>query len=246
MITRFPFLFALAAMLAGCTTLDVLFGSIPTNEASAEKLSAVKTIAVIRPPEPRYVDVSFTGGGIPSKEDQYKIPMSLTRAIKAQGVLFMSDLADQIAAKLQAAGFDAKVEDAPWGEGEERELGYPYYVPVEKIDSTADAVLVVSVVDFGFHFVGPTFGFITGSTPEYIPTLEAIVALLAKDQKKELYYRGHRSGGYGGRGFGTRSIPPTTTFSNFDAMMSDPKACAVALSKAVSAVAESVAADLRF
>ena len=233
-------LLALSAVLAACA------GQVPKIDVSPTKLSEVKTIAVIRPPEPESYHLSLPkhtenfivmfpgmagaiGGFIAAaylkvQQDQ------LSSALKAQGAAFASELADRVAAKLVASGYDAKVEEPPLVEADEE-----HKLPFEKIDSTADAVLLLSLKGVGFIDTG------TG----YVPYFVTVATLLGKDRKEQMY-RGYHASSLNPTGnAGWRITPPSATFANIDALISDTKASAAALSNAVDGVAETVTADLR-
>jgi hypothetical protein len=235
-------LLALSAVLAACA------GQVPKIDVSPTKLSEVKTIAVIRPPEPKSYHLSlpmhaansigFVGGiaplggalgGFIAAAYLYVQQDRLYSALKAQGAAFASELADRVAAKLVASGYDAKVEEPPLVEADEE-----YNLPFEKIDSTADAVLLLSLKGVGFIHTGAG----------YVPYFVTVATLLGKDRKEQMY-RGYHVSGSAPEAAGWRITPPSATFANFDAVMSDTKASAAALSNAVDGVAETVTADLR-
>lgn len=236
---------ALSAVLAACA------GQVPKIDVSPTKLSEVKTIAVIRPPEPESYHLSLPKhtegfivmgqgiagaiGGFIAATYLYVKQDQLSSAFKAQGAAFAAELADRVAAKLVASGYDAKVEEPPLVEGDEG-----YKQPFEKIDSTADAVLLLSLKGVGF---------IDDTGAGCVPYFVTVATLLGKDRKEQLYRGYHVSGlnptGKAGWRTGWRITPPSATFANIDAVMSDTKASAAALSNAVDGVAETVTADLR-
>jgi hypothetical protein len=236
MIVRFRLviLCAVMALLAACA------GPVPRIDASVNSLSPVKTIAVIRPPEPKTYTVMNFGhpgmafgliGGLIAGGDQASKQDQLSAAFKAQGVGFASHLASQIALKLGTAGYETAVEDGPWEEAEGR-----YRLPFDKINSKADAVLVVSPTIVGF--------IATGAISDYLPTMTAVVTLLGKDRKEQLY-RGFHSSGWAPKADGWKVTPPKKTFPDFDTLMANTKASASALDNAGTAIAETVSADLR-
>lgn len=228
-------LIATVAVVTGCAA------PVPRIDASPGAIANVKTIAVIRSPEPKTYTVMNFGhpgmafgliGGLVAAADQNSRQERLTQAVKEKSPIPTSGtLADSIATRLARQGFEAKVEDGPWEESDGR-----YKLDFEKINSSADTVLVVTPTIVGF--------IATGVTSDYFPTVTAVVTLLGKDRKEQLY-RGFHAAGWGPAADGWRHTSPKVTFPNFDALMADPAKAAGALSDAASEVAETVAQDLR-
>ena len=111
-----------------------------------------------------------------------------------------------------------------------------FKLPFEKINSTADAVLIISPTVIGF--------IATGVTSDYLPTITVVATLVGKDRKEQLY-RGFHSSGWAPKADGWKVSRPRSTYANFDALMADPKASAAALTEAGDAIAESVSGDLQ-
>lgn len=211
-------------------------------DATPEVLSSVHSIAVIRPPEVKTLTVrqfgqpaafwfgAAFGGLIGDAQDSAK-GRQLTETLNRQNFVISSTLADDIAARLLQKGFEAKVEDAEWDESENK-----FNLPFEKIHSNADAVLVVMPTMVGF--IDPGF-----FSSKYIPTINAEVTLLGKDRKQVLYRGLHASGWKPGANW--KYTPEKVTFANFDSIMAHPSDAAASLREAASAIASTIAADIR-
>ncbi len=146
----------------------------------------------------------------------------VSKALKAQGVSVMSDLVNNLSAQLIQLGFAARVEDAQWEETDGK-----FTLPANKIQSDADAVLVVSANFVGF--VAPQFG-------DYHPTIQAEATLLARDRTVALY-RGFHWSGEGPTRDPWKTSSASVTFANFDAIMADIQVSARSLSDAASGMA---------
>jgi len=225
------------AMLAGF--LGACASHAPV-EASASKLAAIKTIAVLSPPEPetyRVENLSHPGivfglvGGLVAAADQSAKQDKLSSALKSQGAAIVSGMAKQLVSHLSRSGYKARVENAPW-----EKKGSDFVLAYDKIQSDADAVLIMEPTQMGFLATGPV--------SDYVPTIKLEATLLGKDRKEPMY-RGFyiHSGQY--RDDKWKTITPKTTFPNFEAMISNTKAVADALNEAGAALAQSVGADLR-
>lgn len=221
------------ALLAACA------GSVPRIDASATKLAPIKTIAVVRPPEPKTYAVMNFGhpgmafgaiGGLIAASDQSNKQERLTALYKERKLAVNSRLADSIAEQLNSSGFVATVAEGPW-----EEIDGKLQLPFDKIVSAADGVLVVT----------PTLeGFVATTTQDYMPTVAAVVVLLDKGRREPLY-KGFHSAGWAPMGEGWRTTPPKMIFRNFDALINDPAASSEALVDAAKAIGQTVGADLR-
>jgi len=234
MIRRLFLAVAAAVLVSACA------GPVPQIAASSSQLQGTRTVAVVRPPEPRTYTVMNFGhpgmafgliGGLVASSDMATKQDRLTTAFKADHAAVCGHLAEEVAAKLAAAGYEARVIDAPWAEVEGR-----YQLPFDKIEADADAVVVLSPTIIGF--------IATGITSDYLPTLTTVVTMLGKDRKAQMY-RGFHAYGWTPKADGWRSTAPKTTFANFDALMGDTSASLRALDAGGTAIAESIAADLR-
>ncbi|MCL2020873.1 MAG: hypothetical protein FWG81_01915 [Betaproteobacteria bacterium] len=225
---------ATIALISGCAS------PVPKIDISPNTLTNVKTVAVIRSPEPKTYTVydffhlgrafGFIGGMI-AIADQYKKQELLTQAIKEKNETPTSDtLAQSIATQLAYQGFDAKVEEGSW-----EEIDNGFKIEFEKITSNADAILVVAPTTIGFISTSATSG--------YLPTITAVLTLFGEDRKEPLY-RGFHATGWLPNAGGWRYSPPKVTFSDFGTLMSDPEKAATALSDAASGIAVTVAEDL--
>ena len=224
---------AAIAVLAGC-------GAMPKVDSDPAKLSAIKTVAVIRAPEPKgytILNLSHPGmlfglvGGLVAAADAQSKQETLSKAYREQGTRVSATLAQRIAEALQRQGYDARVEDAPWVEKEGKNT-----LEFAAIRSDADAVLVASPSIVGF--VAPNMG------ADYYPTITAAVTLLGKDRKEKLYLGFHASG-WEMKREGWRNTPAAVTYPNFTDLMADTKASAASLEAAAAAIAATIAADLR-
>ena len=236
MFHKLKFLLAVPvfSLLAACV------GPMPKIDSSPGKLASIRTIAVIRAPEPKTYTVMFFGhpgmafgliGGLVAASDQNDKQERLSKAYREQGTAVAANLASQISAELVRIGYDARVEDADW-----EEVDGKFKLPYEKIKSDADAVLVIS---------SSTTGFVsTGITSDYMPTIWVGVNLLGKDRKEPLY-RGFHATGWQPKSDGWKFTPPTKGFANFDALMTDTRTSAKALEDATAGIAATVAADLK-
>ena len=81
-------------------------------------------------------------------------------------------------------------------------------------------------------------------TQDYQPVITAVVTLLGKDRKEELY-KGFHASGYASLDDRWRLSPATASFANFEALIADPNASSRALLEAAGAIASTVGADLR-
>lgn len=225
----------LAGLLAACA------GPVPKVDAAASKLATIKTVAVIRAPEPKTYAVMNFGhpgmafglvGGLIAAADQSAKQDRVSAAFKSQGAKVNGNLAEQLVTRLQASGYDARIEDGPW---EEADGGYK--LAFDKIDSTADAVLVASPAVVGFVA--------TGAVSDYMPTMTVVASLFLGKERKNPLYRGFHSYGWAPKAEGWKNSAPKKTFANFDAVMADTKSAQTALDDAGTRLAESVAGDLR-
>ncbi len=222
-------------LLAACV------GPVPRLDAPAATLSRIKTVAVIRMPEPLNYTVQNPGhpgmyfgmiGGLVAAADQSSKEKRLLAAFKVRGVALSSKMAERIASGLATAGYDTRLEDAP-----PDIYGKDAKVAFEIIKSSADAVLVVAPTMVGF----------TAGTPAsaYVPSLQATATLLDKDRRQQLY-RGFFSAGLGPPAKGwTQAAPATITFADFEILVTNVDASASALENAGLAISERVIADLK-
>lgn len=238
-------LFLLAAAATAAALLTACAAAPPRMEASPTRLSQIRTIAVVRGPEPERLAVwqfsseaapgGAVGGAVTAALDagvQKDRETRLTAAVQPYGKGFASHIADAVAARLNAAGYVATVQSGP-----PEQISDPLRFSYEKIQSSADAVLVLT----------PTVIGLTGAqnSRSMLPTTTLVATLLSKD-RKEWLYRGYHS-------FGSvataneakwRTTPAKLVFASFDAALADPAAVSQALREAGDAVALTLAADL--
>ncbi len=223
----------LFALLAACSSPGRI-------NADPEALKSIHSIAVIRPPEVKTITIrtygqsaafwfgAAFGGLIGDAQDSAK-ERQLTEALNLHQLAINSILANDVAARLLERGFEAKVEDAQW-----EERGGNYFF--SKVNSDADAVLVVTPIMVGF--IAP--GFVSN---EYIPTIYAEATLLGRDRKTVLYRSFHSSGHKPGGNW--KHTPAKVTFTDFDALMAHTGEAAASLKGATSAIASTIAADIK-
>lgn len=223
-----------AIVLVGCAS------PVPRIEVAQERLAKIKTVSVVRVPESKSYTVLNIGhpgmafgliGGLIAAADQNSKQETLSKAYREQGTAINKVLVAELVKQLNAQGFIAQEQDAPWKEADNR-----YSLKFEEIQSAADAVLVVSPAIEGF--VSPQ-----GSTL-YLPTITAVAALLGDDKKNPMY-RGFHAVGWKPTAAGWRSTEARNTYPNFDALMADPKASAQSLEDAAKDLAQSVSRDLK-
>ncbi|HRQ59889.1 MAG TPA: hypothetical protein PLN31_20935 [Azoarcus taiwanensis] len=215
-------------------TLAACAGPGPRIDANVEALAKVRSIAVIRAPEPStYMVVNFGHpgaafglvGGLFAAADQNSKQDRLSEAIAASGHSVTASLAKSVADMLSRAGFETVIEDSVTDGSGGKEM----------IQSNADAVLVIAPRIIGF--------LAAGATSDYLPTV-AVVATLHENGAGTHLYRGSHVAGYQPKGGEWRTSPAGATFANFDALMANPERSAQSLTEAAKAVATTIADDL--
>ena len=233
MLFHYLTLVGVALFLSGCAIT-------PRIDTAPEKLSAVRSIAIIRPIEP----ATYTVYGMGSAWSAFGLigttigeirranqEQSLTIALKAQGVSITKQLADGVASNLSGFGFETYVENWPW-----ENVSGVSELPIEKVTSSADAVLILQPLVIGFVSSGPL--------SDYVPTMLVSARLIKRVSNEKLYSRNHESGSWNIAG-DPKVIPAMPGFSNVNALLSDTKSAASALIELSNAIAESIADDLR-
>lgn len=229
-----------AVVLVATLLLGACVGPVPKIDAPLERLVEIKSIAVVKVPEPKTYTVFNMGhpgmafgliGGLVAAADQSSKQDTLSAAYKAQGTAINTLLVKQLATRLEAQGYAVTEQDAPWVEA-----NGGYTLAFDKLESPADAILVVSPTMVGF--VSPP------RVGVYLPTITSVVVLLGKDKTKPIY-RGYHSAGWKPLADGWRNTEAKTTFPDFAALMADTKASASRLEKSASDIADSVAQDLK-
>lgn len=217
------------------------------QNASPAGLARIHTIAVIPALEPEGYSVENIGdyhvhaSVLPiliAAGDQHTLPGNgkrLATLIRRHAQTpVTSELATDIAIKLSALSYKAKVEDGTW-----RPANTSTPIEPGKIKSTADAVLVFQPLLIGFRA--------KDVNSMYRPVIAGTFTLLGKDRKHVLYRANHACGwGRGSYGpFPASNISATKwAFDDYDQMMSRPRIPAEALSACAAAVAATVTADL--
>lgn len=226
-------LFVLIVHLAGCALT-------PRIDAASEKLVSVRSVVVIRPIEPKTYLVYQKASGWAAfgllgqtiaEMQRAKREESLTQALRVQGVSINKQLAEGVATRLTKIGFVTKIEDWPW-----EEMMGVNEVPIEKVNSSADAVLILQPLVVGFVSASPF--------SDFVPTMLVSARLIGRQNNEKLYSRNHESGSWGIAG-DPKVIPSTTSFASIDELMSDTKSAASALNGVCDSIAESIVEDLR-
>ena len=237
-ITKWLSAIVIAMLLVACA------GPVPKIDLAPSAMTNMKTITIVRPPEPKVYAVFNFGhggmafgliGGLVAAADQNSKQEQLAKTYKENGVSVCSELSQKIADRLNGLGFNARVEDAPWEEVDGKQI-----LPFKKIISDADAVLVVSPTVIGFVATGLAGGY----SNDYLPTIATVVTLLGRDREAPIY-RGYHVTGWKLGAEGWKYTPPTTTFPNFEALNSNPKVSANSLTDAAEKIANSIATDLK-
>lgn len=226
-------LFVLLPQLSGCALT-------PRVDAAPEKLSSVRSVTVIRPIEPKTYLVYQKGsawaafgliGQAIQEAQRAKREESLTQALRVQGVYITKQLADGVAERLTKIGFETTIKDWPW-----EEMMGVQDVPIEKVGSSADSVLILQPL---------VIGFVSSSMfSDYVPTMLVSARLIGRHHNEKLYSRNHESGSWGIAG-DPKTIPSTTSFADVDILMSDTKSAASALTAVCDSIAQSIAEDLQ-
>lgn len=224
------------SLLAGCANLSPV---LPPKET----LAKIHTIVVVRTPEPQLYTVRYfktpasllgAVGGLVAQKDMDTKQEALTAALGQQSVSFYPRVADAIAAKLTAMGYQARAEDGVWDvvEGGRR-------FNLEKSRSDADATLVL--VPGVLVGVGFTANWVFG---EYSPSMTMNARVYGRDGKTELY-KTFNVYGYEPVVGDYRVIPTQTRFANFDAVISDIPGARASLLQAGNAMAQLIADDFK-
>ena len=233
---------ALVAVLlvAGCAT------SVPTQALNEESANAVRTVAVIVPPDPLEYAVFMNGhpglafgliGGAIAGADQVQKSKQYTVAVQSAKFSLSGTLGQAMVEKLTAAGYEARLEQGPW-ELEEGALAKRYRLQFDRIQSDADAVLVVMPVFVGYMAASPV--------SPYLPTVRVFARLLAKDRKTDLYRGAHFVGAQPTFGEGwKKSADLAAKFSTFDTLIAQTGESVQALHASVQAISLHIAQDLR-
>jgi hypothetical protein len=224
--------------LTGCA------GPVPKVDLAPAAMSSVKTIAVIRVPEPTQYSVMNFGhpgmalgiiGGAVVAGDMSAKQQKLTQVYKDNKVAVGAELSKLVAERLNAVGYQAHVEDQVWKRVNGKEM-----LELKDIKSNADAVILITPTVLGYVATGLTGGY--GN--DYLPTLAVVVNVLGPDRKK-LLYRGYHASGWELKAEGWHNTKPKARFANFDMIIDNPTASAAALSDAAVAIVDSLIADMR-
>lgn len=182
--TKWSFAIVIAMSLVACA------GPVPKIDLAPNALANIKTITIVRTPEPKSYTVANFGhggmafgliGGLIAAADQNSKQEQLAKVYKENGVSVCSDLSQKISDHLNDLGFNARVEDAPWEEVEGQHI-----LPFKKIASNSDAVLIVSPTVIGFIATGLASSY----NNDYLPTISSVAVMLGKD-RENIIYRGY-------------------------------------------------------
>ena len=207
-------------------------------------MSQVKTIAVMVAPEPTEYTVLNLGhggmgfgliGGLIAAADQSDKQKKLTAKYNAEGVSLTTALATQISSALNNAGYNARVEKGNWVAANNQNT-----LAFDKIQSDADAVLVVSPTILGFVAAG-----LAVRNNDYLPTISVVTNLIKQGSASAPMYRGFHMTGWELRQVGWRYTPPKQQFADFAALHDGSKNSSKSLNEAAAMIAATVAADLK-
>jgi hypothetical protein len=222
------------ALLMGCV------GPVPKIDPAPEKLAAIKSIAVIRVPEPKTYTVWNIGhpgmafgliGGLIAAADQSNKQDTLSKAYKLQGTAVNQGLVHKVSALLKEEGYEVVEQDGPWVEKDNA-----FTLAFDKVETNADAILVVSPAIVGF--VSPAH------EGNYLPTITSVATLHGQDRTKPLY-RGYHAAGWTPAQEGWHQTEARTKYPDFSALMKDTAGSASALEMSADDIARSVTKDLR-
>ena len=228
----------LILVLTGCA------GPVPKIDLAPAAMTNVKTIAVVRTPEPAQYSVMNFGhpgmalgliGGAMVAADTNAKQQKLTQVYNDNKVAVCAELSRLVAERLNAAGYQAHVEDQPWKRVDGKDA-----LQFKDIKSNADAVVVLSPTVLGFVATGLAGGY----NNDYLPTLAVVVNVLGTDREKPLY-RGYHVTGWELKAEGWHFTKPKARYPSFDLITDKPKESAAALADAAAAIVDSVIEDLR-
>jgi hypothetical protein len=229
-----------AAALAACVVVLAACAGAPQSvELAPQSAAAVRTVAIVLPPEPRTYSVVNMGnpalaftlvGGIFVAADQDDKQARLYEAMRIEKFSLKGMLASVLQRRLEAAGYRARVVDGAWEQRGAHILPRP-----DLVGGDLDAILVVVPLTTGFVSRGPG--------ADYIPTVTVLARLFAADGHTELYRAFHASG-WQPRAEHWRFSAATRSFGDFEAVMAKPAASAAALAQGADAVAASIVGDL--
>lgn len=228
----------IAALLTACAS------PVPKIDVAKGGMSGIMTVAVVVAPEPTEYTVMNFGhggmgfgliGGLVAAADQADKQKRLALKYKSEGVAVNAELANRITAALNASGYAARIETANWVMA-----GNVQTLAFDKIQSDADAVLVVSPTIVGFVAAGHMV-----RDNDYMPTLSVVTNLLGKNRTATPIYRGFHLTGWEIKQDGWRYTPPKRQFPDFASLHDASKDSANSLSEAASMIAATVATDLK-
>jgi hypothetical protein len=214
--------------------------ALPSINVSPDSLSEIKSITIVRPPDPNFYLLLNRGnpgagfgifGALGELADKKHKQEALNKALQGLGVAVVPGLGDAIARRLTDLGYAARADDGPW----EVVNGF-YSFPLDRFKSDADAILMVSPT---------TVGFVSeGALSNYIPTLTVMVTMVGKDRERVIY-KGFHSVGWHPDQAGWRATPANTKFPDFNALVSDPSASAASLRDSWPGIAKTIGEDLK-
>ena len=221
-------------LIAGCA------GPVPKRiDISPALLSNITSVTIVEPPEIKTYAVINLGhpgralglfGGLFAQADKQEMEAKLTEVLRRQNISIPSALVESVAADLADAGFKTRIERGLWELKSNR-----YVLPNEKLPVDVDAVLVITPAIVGFVA--------KGATTDYLPTILSMVTL--SDKSRTVIYRGFHATGYEPEEGGWKHTPAKITFTNFAALMASPESTARSLNEAATAIAATIATDLR-
>lgn len=221
----------LALALAACAARP------PQVDLSDDVAAGIESVTIVRPPDASLVIENYghpgiwlggiTGTTIASVDLQLKSDR-FTAAMRGVKFSAADVLASLLAQKLAAAGYRVRIEDGYW----ERQEGR-YALKLEKLPADSTALIVAPII----------LGYVSTIKEDYQPTITLASTLLGKERAR--IYRAYHSTGHRPSSGDWKHTASTRRFANFDALMADPAASALALNHAADLVTTSIVEDLR-
>ena len=221
----------LALALAACAARP------PKLDLSEDAAAGIESVTIVRPPDASLVIVNyghpgvllggFTGNTIAAVDLQLKSDR-FTAAMRGVKFSAADALASLLAQKLAAAGYRVRIEDGYW----ERQEGR-YALKLEKLPADSTVLVVAPII----------LGYVSTIREDYQPTITLASTLLGKERAR--IYRAYHSTGHKPNSGEWKHTASARRFANFDALMADPAASALALNQAADLVTTSIVEDLR-
>lgn len=214
----------------------------PLNKVdlSAQTMSDIKRIDIVKMPEPKQYAVLNVGGAgamfglvgaLATSADADDKMKRITSQFNQAKLQPNEELAKTLADKLTGKGYQVRIIEAPWHANEQG----GYSLEFKDIQSDADAVLVPTVTINGF--VSPA------DSTDYLPTTTVDAVMLASN-KKDILYHGYHTSGWNPGAKGWTVIPPKRVFANFDDIIFHVQESGDAMLNGSRDVADSISHDI--